>query len=58
MKKQTNKKLIFNKSVVTELQNEALGKINGGTGELGCFLCIRSSNGPGNMTIVEQSFKL
>ena len=58
MKKNSKQKLVFNKSAVTELQGEALKKINGGTllptNPLGCTLCINSSNGPGNISIFQE----
>lgn len=58
MKKNSKQKLTFNKSVVTELQEEALKEINGGTliptNPLGCTFCVNSSNGPGNVSIFQE----
>lgn len=54
MKTQNTNKLAFGKSSIIELQNSELAQVNGGTAIGGeCFLCIRTSNGPG-ATVLED----
>jgi natural product precursor len=58
MKKQNlNNRLAFNKASITELNQEELNKVQGGTNfnpfatnPLSCTYCVASSNGPGTMT--------
>ena len=50
MKKQNANKLAFNKASITELNENQLVKVNGGTSltlpsDLSCTFCISSSNG-------------
>lgn len=51
MKKQNNNKLAFNKAAITELNENQLVKVKGGTSlftlpsDLSCTFCISSSNG-------------
>ncbi|MFC4816598.1 MULTISPECIES: class I lanthipeptide [unclassified Flavobacterium] len=51
MKKQNANKLAFNKAAVSELNENQLTKVNGGTyvytlpSDLSCTFCISSSNG-------------
>lgn len=51
--KTQNKSFEFKKSSVVELNNTMLLGVVGGTGTVGCFLCIRTSNGSAG-TILEQ----
>lgn len=51
----TQKKLFeFKKNAIVELNDTKLEHVVGGTATVGeCFLCIRTSNGPGG-TVLEQ----
>jgi len=52
--KTQNVKFQFKKSAIVELNGDQLTSVVGGNGTGGeCFLCIRTSNGPGSI-IFEQ----
>jgi len=53
--KTQNTKLSFEKRAIVELNNETLKTVIGGTKTYtqGCFLCIRSSNGP-SVDVLDQ----
>ena len=53
MKTQNTNKLQFSKTGLVDLNKSQLLNVNGGGDTRPCFLCIRTSNGPGG-TILED----
>ena len=53
MKAQNTNKLEFKKIGLISLNTDQLLQVNGGGDTKPCFLCIRTSNGPGSI-VLEQ----
>ena len=53
MKTQNTNRLSYKKTGLIELNKNQLLQVNGGGDTKPCFLCIRTSNGPGSI-ILEQ----
>ncbi|WP_156133150.1 hypothetical protein [Lacinutrix sp. Hel_I_90] len=50
--KTQNTRFQFKKSTIVELNKDTLSTVVGGTVTIGgCFLCIRTSNGPGSIIL-------